>query len=246
MPDKRDENLVDRDAFEREINTDLDEETPDKPKGMALHNKILIGLAVGVIAGVTVNKLFGGDHAKVVWVVDNITQPVGQLFLRLLLMIVVPLLSYAICRPEVKHSPEISDWAAKELAEMGPMSRNEWIMLVLIILAMFLWIAGSSPDIHVPLLLWWAIEAQAEAHRDAVLAMFEDSQLWSQPIVKQDILHRLMRRYAQAGTRKDLLTCSQLLKLSPSDEYSKLLMRGFEEAFQGRRVANLPDELIDP
>ncbi len=53
-----------------------------------------------------------------------------------------------------------------------------------------------------------------------------------------------MRRYAQAGTRKDLLTCSQLLKLSPSDEYGKQLMRGFEEAFQGRRVANLPDELV--
>jgi len=91
MSDKRDEKRVDRDAFEREIATDLDEETPDKPKGMALHNKILIGLAVGVIAGVTVNKAFGGDHPKVVWIVDNITQPVGQLFLRLLLMIVVPL-----------------------------------------------------------------------------------------------------------------------------------------------------------
>ena len=91
MSDKRDDKRVDRDAFEREIGTDLDEETPDKPKGLALHNKILIGLAVGVIAGVTVNRLFGGDHSKVVWVVDNITQPVGQLFLRLLLMIVVPL-----------------------------------------------------------------------------------------------------------------------------------------------------------
>ena len=91
MSDKRDDKRVDRDAFEREIGTDLDEETPDKPKGIALHNKILIGLALGVIAGVTVNKLFTGDNPKVVWVVDNITQPVGQLFLRLLLMIVVPL-----------------------------------------------------------------------------------------------------------------------------------------------------------
>ena len=91
MSDKRDDKRVDRDAFEREIGTDLDEETPDKPKGIALHNKILAGLALGVIAGVTVNKAFGGDHPKVVWVVDNITQPVGQLFLRLLLMIVVPL-----------------------------------------------------------------------------------------------------------------------------------------------------------
>lgn len=89
--EKENQKRVDRDAFEREIATDLDEETPDQPKGIALHTKILIGLAVGVIAGVTVNRVLGGDHAKVVWIVDNITQPVGQLFLRLLLMIVVPL-----------------------------------------------------------------------------------------------------------------------------------------------------------
>src|SRR5690242_12276667 len=92
MPDKRDNpNQLERDAFEREVGTDLDEETPDKPKGMALHNKILIGLAVGVIAGISVNEFLGGENPRVVWIVDNITQPVGQLFLRLLLMIVVPL-----------------------------------------------------------------------------------------------------------------------------------------------------------
>jgi DAACS family dicarboxylate/amino acid:cation (Na+ or H+) symporter len=96
MPEEKDNrrrstDRVQRDAFEREIATDLDEETPDKPKGLALHTKILIGLAVGVIAGVTVNRVWGGDHPRVGWVVDNITQPVGQLFLRLLLMIVVPL-----------------------------------------------------------------------------------------------------------------------------------------------------------
>lgn len=82
---------LERDAFERDIATDLDEETPDKPKGIPLHTKILIGLAVGVIGGVAVNQLLGGDDPRVVWVVDNITHPVGQLFLRLLLMIVVPL-----------------------------------------------------------------------------------------------------------------------------------------------------------
>src|SRR5215218_10983938 len=92
MPEKRDNpNRSERDAFEREVGTDLDEKTPDKPKGLALHNKILIGLALGVIAGISVNKFLGGDHPTVVWIVDNITQPVGQLFLRLLLMIVVPL-----------------------------------------------------------------------------------------------------------------------------------------------------------
>ena len=95
MPDEKDKqrsaDRLERDAFERQIATDLDEETPDKPKGMALHTKILIGLIVGVVAGVAVNRLLGGDNTRVAWVVDNITHPVGQLFLRLLLMIVVPL-----------------------------------------------------------------------------------------------------------------------------------------------------------
>jgi DAACS family dicarboxylate/amino acid:cation (Na+ or H+) symporter len=94
MPDNKEDktrHTIDADAFEREVTTDLDEETPDKPKGLALHTRILIGLAVGVIAGVSVNFAFGGDHPRVVWVIDNVTQPVGQLFLRLLLMIVVPL-----------------------------------------------------------------------------------------------------------------------------------------------------------
>lgn len=92
MPEKTDnQNELEPDAFEREVGTDLDEETPDKPKGIPLHTKILLGLALGVIAGVTVNRVLGGDHPNVVWIVDNVTQPVGQLFLRLLLMIVAPL-----------------------------------------------------------------------------------------------------------------------------------------------------------
>lgn len=95
MPEEKDKKpasaMIEADAFEREVTTDLDEETPDKPKGLALHTRILIGLAVGVIAGVSVNFAFGGDHPRVAWVIDNITQPIGQLFLRLLLMIVVPL-----------------------------------------------------------------------------------------------------------------------------------------------------------
>jgi DAACS family dicarboxylate/amino acid:cation (Na+ or H+) symporter len=93
MAKKTDNNQkhVDADAFEREITTDLDDETPDKPKGPALHTRIFIGLIVGVVAGVTVNYVFGGSHPRVVWIVDNITGPIGQLFLRLLLMIVVPL-----------------------------------------------------------------------------------------------------------------------------------------------------------
>src|SRR5688572_19890130 len=79
------------DAYERELDTDLDDKTRDKPKGMALHTKILIGLLVGVIGGLAVNWTLGGSHPNVVWIVSNITQPIGTVCLNLLLMRVVPL-----------------------------------------------------------------------------------------------------------------------------------------------------------
>jgi len=55
------------------------------------HTRILVGLAVGAILGVTVNALFGGTNPWVDWIVVQFTEPVGELFLRLLLMTVVPL-----------------------------------------------------------------------------------------------------------------------------------------------------------
>jgi putative membrane-bound dehydrogenase-like protein len=100
-------------------------------------------------------------------------------------------------------------------------------------------------DVHLPLLLWWAIEAKAESEREAVLALFSDSAIWHRPLVTKHILHRLMRRYAATGSRKDLVVCAKLLNLAPGDEQRKALMRGFEEAFQGRSLTGLPDELVD-
>ncbi len=85
------EENIPADEYERELMTDLDDDTPDKPKGIPLHTKILIGLMFGVVAGLAVNFTLGGEHEDVSWIVENFTRPIGQLFLNLLLMIVVPL-----------------------------------------------------------------------------------------------------------------------------------------------------------
>src|SRR4051794_11811431 len=68
------------------------------------------------------------------------------------LLLLVPLLAYVICRPQVKEGPEIVAWSSGELAAMGPPSRNECIMAALVLLAMFLWITGSNPAISLPVL----------------------------------------------------------------------------------------------
>ncbi len=62
---------------------------------MKLHTKIVLGLVSGAVAGAAANA-FAGDAAWVRWVGDNIANPVGQIFLRLLLMTVIPLVFASI------------------------------------------------------------------------------------------------------------------------------------------------------
>lgn len=63
----------------------------EKRRGLALHTRILLGLAFGSSFGLACNLYLGGDDSYIQWTVYNITEPVGKLFLNLLLMIVVPL-----------------------------------------------------------------------------------------------------------------------------------------------------------
>ena len=83
-------------AFERELTTDLKDTTPDKPRGLPLHTRILIGLAAGVLFGLLVNFAWGGEHPAVRWITFHVTEPVGTLFLRALLMIVIPLIGSSL------------------------------------------------------------------------------------------------------------------------------------------------------
>ena len=56
-----------------------------------LHKRILLGLIIGAALGVTVNAVWGGADPRIEAAVANFTEPVGELFLRLLLMMVIPL-----------------------------------------------------------------------------------------------------------------------------------------------------------
>lgn len=62
---------------------------------MKLHNKILLGLLAGLILGLISNILFEGDET-LKWIVNNISNPIGQIFIRMIFMIVIPLIFIAI------------------------------------------------------------------------------------------------------------------------------------------------------
>jgi Na+/H+-dicarboxylate symporter len=60
-----------------------------------LHTKIAIGLVAGAIVGGAANALFA-DATWLKWISDNIAYPIGQVFLRLLFMTVVPIVFTSI------------------------------------------------------------------------------------------------------------------------------------------------------
>jgi putative heme-binding domain-containing protein len=102
----------------------------------------------------------------------------------------------------------------------------------------------DAADIHLPLLLWWAVEANCDKDREAVLDLFRESPLWHARLVDGTILPRLMKRFALAGSQKDLRSCVELFRLAPDAKHGRNLLKGFEEAFKGRSAAGLPAELI--
>ncbi|TCO78471.1 dicarboxylate/amino acid:cation symporter [Chromatocurvus halotolerans] len=66
-----------------------------KTASIPLHTRILLALFLGALAGLAVHSL-AGEAQWTIWLTDNIAAPVGEIFLRLLLMTVVPLVFASI------------------------------------------------------------------------------------------------------------------------------------------------------
>jgi DAACS family dicarboxylate/amino acid:cation (Na+ or H+) symporter len=62
----------------------------EERRGMQLHTKILLGLVLGAVAGL-LSKQFGEGERWLEVAVTYFAQPIGQIFLRMLFMVVVPL-----------------------------------------------------------------------------------------------------------------------------------------------------------
>ena len=64
--------------------------------------------------------------------------PVGTI-----LFLLTPLLSYFLCKPELKGSPEVAAWAKEELHKLGKMHFREIAMVCISLLALILWIGAG-------------------------------------------------------------------------------------------------------
>jgi Na+/H+-dicarboxylate symporter len=98
---------------------------PDSTRifGVPLHWLMLAGFAIGLGGGLWVNFGVGPDAGWVVWVTAHVTGPIGQLFLRLLFMLVLPLLFSALVI------------GVAEMGDLGALGRVGWRTLLMTLVA---------------------------------------------------------------------------------------------------------------
>jgi L-tartrate/succinate antiporter len=97
----------------------------------------LTALAPNPLAAELVRKTVGISIGWTQWAVGIL--PVG-----ILLLAVLPALVYVLYPPEVKTSREVAGWAGEQLKTLGPISRAEIAMALLVVVALALWIFGRA------------------------------------------------------------------------------------------------------
>ncbi|MCB9703528.1 MAG: dicarboxylate/amino acid:cation symporter [Myxococcales bacterium] len=130
---------------------------------MKLHTKILLGLVVGAAAGAAFNLGLGGDHDAVVAANRYVAGPIGQIFLRLLFMVVMPLVfaSVALGVAGIGDVRRVGRMAGKTLAYfLGTTGLAASLGLVMVALIQ----PGSriTPEIREGLLTTYASDASAK------------------------------------------------------------------------------------
>jgi DAACS family dicarboxylate/amino acid:cation (Na+ or H+) symporter len=74
----------------------MSEPVASSGRGMKLHTKILLGLCIGLTLGIGVNLTVGTSNPIVETINDYVAVPLGQIFLRMLFMVVMPLVFASI------------------------------------------------------------------------------------------------------------------------------------------------------
>jgi len=85
-------------------------------------------------------KLAGELKVNITWVGWAIAAVVPGL----VVLLVIPLLIYRLHRPEITETPEAVEMAKGHLRDLGPIKRQEWMMLGVFVLLLVLWIFAKQ------------------------------------------------------------------------------------------------------
>jgi DASS family divalent anion:Na+ symporter len=105
-------------------------------QGMAITSSMFLTSMAGNPLIAELAKTHGIELTWTSWAVAAIVPGLISLCL-------VPYLIYKVISPTIRETPHAKEMAQHRLSQMGPMKKQEWIMLATFILLITLWIAGS-------------------------------------------------------------------------------------------------------
>ena len=97
----------------------------------------ITGLAPNALAITIIRDTAKVDISWLQWFVGFV--PIG-----LTLLALTPLVLYLVYPPSIRTAPDVPRWAADQLRQMGPMTRKEVILFVLVGSALALWIGATD------------------------------------------------------------------------------------------------------
>ncbi len=135
-------------------------------------------LVVKLIADAT------GAQIKLSWA----TWAVAMLLPGLVALVLMPLVIYLLHPPDIKHTPDAAALARRKLAEQGPVSRGEKVMLGVFVLLLLLW-AGVPAMLLGP---GWAVDATAAAFLGLGLLLLTGVLTWEDVLKEKSAWDTIM------------------------------------------------------
>lgn len=93
----------------------------------------------------------------------------------------------------------------------------------------------DAADVHMPLLVWWAIEDKAISHPELTLNLFDPPATGLRPLLQDFLVKRLARRFIAEGTEASFTACARLLDKAKTEKNRAPMQAGMVEACAGRR-----------
>ncbi|HEX4142234.1 MAG TPA: PVC-type heme-binding CxxCH protein [Pirellulales bacterium] len=98
-------------------------------------------------------------------------------------------------------------------------------------------------DLHIPLMIWWAIENKAISDREAVMRMVMSGDAKELPLVRKFMAPRLVRRYTAEQSEVGFVSCARLIEAAPSEADVEALIAAMDQELAGQSVASIPPAL---
>ncbi|NND04961.1 MAG: c-type cytochrome [Saprospiraceae bacterium] len=103
----------------------------------------------------------------------------------------------------------------------------------------------SKHDADNPMMLWWGFEPHiAGENHEYVVRTFARKAIWSNPVIKEVVLSRMMQKLILKGEPADHELAAVLFEQAPSSELGGILMNGLLEGLRGGDVMSLPQHLL--